>query len=59
MNRLVRFDFSGLTVLLASRGYQVSCYTTVGGVDVKNFPRNTWVVELLTFEVYKNNFLRF
>ena len=31
-NRSVRFGFSGFTVLSASRGDQVSCYTTVGGV---------------------------
>ena len=30
-NRSVRFGFSGSTVLLASRGYPVSCYTTEGG----------------------------
>ena len=30
-NRSVRFDFCGSTVLSASRGDQVSCYTTVGG----------------------------
>ena len=30
-NRSVRFDFSGSTVLLASRGHSVSFNTTVGG----------------------------
>ena len=30
-NRSVRFGFGGLTVLLARRGHQVSCYTTEGG----------------------------
>ena len=30
MNCGVRFDFYGLTVLVAGRGDQVSCYTTVG-----------------------------
>jgi hypothetical protein len=29
MNRSVRFDFCGSTVLVASSGDQVSCYTTV------------------------------
>jgi hypothetical protein len=29
-NRCVRFGFSGPTELLASRGHQVSFYTTVG-----------------------------
>ena len=33
-NLSVSFSFSGSTVLLASRGYPVSCYTTVGGGDV-------------------------
>ena len=30
-NRSVRFGFGGSTVLVASSGDQVSCYTTVGG----------------------------
>ena len=30
-NRSVRFGFGVATVLLACSGYQVSCYTTVGG----------------------------
>ena len=30
-NYCVRSGFGGLTVLVASRGDQVSCYTTVGG----------------------------
>ena len=29
-NCIVRFDFSGSTVLVACRGQEVSCYTTVG-----------------------------
>jgi hypothetical protein len=29
-NRSVRFSFGGATVLVACRGDQVSCYTTVG-----------------------------
>ncbi len=33
-NRSVRFGFGGCTVLLGSRGHQVSCYTTVSGNGV-------------------------
>ena len=31
-NRSCRFDFDGSTVLVASSGDKVSCYTTVGDV---------------------------
>jgi hypothetical protein len=34
-NRSVRFGFCGATVLVASRGDQVSFYTTVGGVVIE------------------------
>jgi hypothetical protein len=34
MNCGGRFGFGGASVLVASSGDQVSCYTTVGGVDI-------------------------
>jgi len=32
MNRCVRFDFGGATVLVGGTGYQVSFNTTLGGL---------------------------
>ena len=34
MNRSVRFDFGGATVLVAYRGLKVSFYMTVGDVEL-------------------------
>jgi hypothetical protein len=39
-NRSVRFGFGGLTVLLARCGDQVSFYTTVGDVLLKDKPQS-------------------
>ena len=52
MNRSVRFDFGGLTVLEASGGDQVSFYTTVeGGVLLKDKLCSNKLVNVLELSV--------